>query len=204
MWMMWLREHGRSLAAGAAVMVAGFRLARFWWFEFGMALILLGAAALGYLVGMARSAVLDAELTERIDRATRPAARGTRAGAGGEVAFRRRIAYRAELAAGATGRRCGRRPGRGDRAGDRHRSTARRPDSPALRPGLEWHQGETVLAAAEREDGRPRSWCYREGDRGRRAGGRRVESPGQGRSRVRRQLLLPVDDNYSCRRASQR
>ena len=68
MWMMWLREHGRWLAAGAGVMVAGFGLARFWWFEFGMALILLGAAALGYLVGLARSAVLDAELTERIDR----------------------------------------------------------------------------------------------------------------------------------------
>ena len=68
MWKMWLREHGRWLAAGAGVMVAGFGLARFWWFEFGMALILLGAAALGYLVGLARSAVLDAELTERIDR----------------------------------------------------------------------------------------------------------------------------------------
>ena len=68
MWMMWLREHGRWLAAGAGVMVAGFGLARFWWFEFGMALILLGTAALGYLVGLARSAVLDAELTERIDR----------------------------------------------------------------------------------------------------------------------------------------
>ena len=66
--MMWLREHGRWLAAGAGLMVAGFGLARFWWFEFGMALILLGAAALGYLVGLARSAVLDAELTERIDR----------------------------------------------------------------------------------------------------------------------------------------
>ena len=68
MWKMWLREHGRWLAAGAGVVVAGFGLARFWWFEFGMALILLGAAALGYLVGLARSAVLDAELTERIDR----------------------------------------------------------------------------------------------------------------------------------------
>ena len=68
MWKMWLREHGRWLAAGAGVMVAGFGLARFWWFEFGMALILLGAAALGYLAGLARSAVLDAELTERIDR----------------------------------------------------------------------------------------------------------------------------------------
>ena len=68
MWKMWLREHGRWLAAGAGVLVAGFGFARFWWFEFGMALILLGAAALGYLVGLARSAVLDAELTERIDR----------------------------------------------------------------------------------------------------------------------------------------
>ena len=65
---MWLHEHGGWLAAGAGLMVAGFGLARFWWFEFGMALILLGAAALGYLVGLARSAVLDAELTERIDR----------------------------------------------------------------------------------------------------------------------------------------
>ena len=65
---MWLREHGRWLAAGAGVMVAGFGLARFGWFEFGMALILLGAAALGYLVGLVRSAVLDAELTERIDQ----------------------------------------------------------------------------------------------------------------------------------------
>ena len=65
---MWLREHGRWLAAGAGLMVAGFGLARFWWFEFGMALILLGAAALGCLVGLARSAALDAELTERIDR----------------------------------------------------------------------------------------------------------------------------------------
>ena len=68
MWRTWLREHGRWLAAGAGLMAAGFGLARFWWFEFGMALILLGAAALGYLVGLARSAVLDAELTERIDR----------------------------------------------------------------------------------------------------------------------------------------
>lgn len=68
MWKMWLREHGRWLAAGAGLMVAGFGLARFWWFEFGMALVLLGAAALGYLLGLARSAVLDAELTERIDR----------------------------------------------------------------------------------------------------------------------------------------
>ena len=68
MWKMWLREHGRWLAAGAGLMVAGFGLARFWWFEFGMALVLLGAAALGYLVGLARSAVFDAELTERIDR----------------------------------------------------------------------------------------------------------------------------------------
>ena len=68
MWRMWLREHGRWLAAGAGVMVAGFGLARFGWFEFGMALILLGAAALGYLVGLVRSAVLDAELTERIDQ----------------------------------------------------------------------------------------------------------------------------------------
>ena len=49
-------------------MVAGSGLARFWWFEFGMALVLLGAAALGCLVGLARSAVLDAALTERIDR----------------------------------------------------------------------------------------------------------------------------------------
>ena len=69
MWKMWVREHGRWLAAGVGLMVAGFGLARFWWFEFGMGLILLGAAALGYLVGLARSAVLDAELTERIDRA---------------------------------------------------------------------------------------------------------------------------------------
>ena len=65
---MWLREHGRWLAAGAGLTVAGFVLARFWWFEFGMALILLGAATLGYLLGLARSAVLDAELAERIDR----------------------------------------------------------------------------------------------------------------------------------------
>ena len=68
MWKIWLREHGTWLAAGAGLLVAGLGLARFWWFEFGMALILLGAAALGYLVGLARSAVLDAELTERIDR----------------------------------------------------------------------------------------------------------------------------------------
>ena len=66
--MMWLREHGRWLAAAAGLMVAGLGLARFWWFEFGMALVLLGAAALGYLVGLVRSAVLDTELTERIDR----------------------------------------------------------------------------------------------------------------------------------------
>ena len=65
---MWLHEHGRWLVAGAGLMVAGFGLTRFWWFEFGMALILLGTAALGYLVGLARSAVLDAELKERIDR----------------------------------------------------------------------------------------------------------------------------------------
>ena len=68
MWTMWLREHGRWLAVGASLILAGLGLARFWWFEFGMALVLLGAAALGYLVGLARSAVLDAELTERIDR----------------------------------------------------------------------------------------------------------------------------------------
>ena len=49
-------------------MAAGFALARFWWFEFGMALVLLGSAALGCLVGLVRSAALDAELTERIDR----------------------------------------------------------------------------------------------------------------------------------------
>ena len=66
---MWLSAHGGWLAAGAGLMAAGLGLARFWWFEFGIALILLGAAALGYLVGLARSAVLDAELTERIDRA---------------------------------------------------------------------------------------------------------------------------------------
>ena len=68
MWTTWLREHGRWLAAGAGLMLAGLGLARFWWFEFGIALVLLGAAALGYLVGLARSAILDAELTERIDR----------------------------------------------------------------------------------------------------------------------------------------
>ena len=68
MWKMWLHEHGRWLVVGAGLMVAGFGLARLWWFEFGMALILLGTAALGCLVGLARSAVLDAELTERIDR----------------------------------------------------------------------------------------------------------------------------------------
>ena len=68
MWKVWLREHGRWLAAGAGLMLAGLGLARFWWFEFGMALVLLGTAALGYLVGLARSAVLDAELAERIDR----------------------------------------------------------------------------------------------------------------------------------------
>ena len=68
MWKIWLREHGRWLVAGAGFMVAGFALARFWWFEVGIALILLGASALGYLMGLARSAVLDAELTERIDR----------------------------------------------------------------------------------------------------------------------------------------
>ncbi len=68
MWTTWLREHGRWLAAGTGLILAGLGLARFWWFEFGMALVLLGAAALGYLVGLARSAVLDAELTERIDR----------------------------------------------------------------------------------------------------------------------------------------
>ena len=65
---MWLREHGRWLAAGAGLVAIGSALARFWWFEFGMGLVLLGAAALGCLVGLARSAVLDAELTERIDR----------------------------------------------------------------------------------------------------------------------------------------
>ena len=68
MWKMWLREHGKWLAVGSGLMLAGLGLARFWWFEFGMALILLGAAALGYLVGLARSKVLDAELTKRIDR----------------------------------------------------------------------------------------------------------------------------------------
>ena len=68
MWRIWLLEHGRWLAAGVGLMVAGSGLARFWWFEFGMALLLLGAAALGCLVGLARSAVLDAALTERIDR----------------------------------------------------------------------------------------------------------------------------------------
>ena len=68
MWRMWSREHGRWLAAGAGLMVAGFGLARCWRFEFGIALILLGAATLGYLVGLVRSAVLDAELTEQIDR----------------------------------------------------------------------------------------------------------------------------------------
>lgn len=68
MWKTWLSEHGRWLVAGAGLMAAGLGLARFWWFEFGMALVLLGTAALGYLVGLARSAVLDAELTERIDR----------------------------------------------------------------------------------------------------------------------------------------
>ena len=68
MWTTWLREHGRWLAVGAGLILAGLGLARFWWFEFGMALVLLGAAALGYLVGLVRSAVLDAELTERIDR----------------------------------------------------------------------------------------------------------------------------------------
>ncbi|MCY4121970.1 MAG: hypothetical protein OXG72_13735 [Acidobacteria bacterium] len=68
MWRIWLLEHGRWLAAGVGLMVAGSGLARFWWFEFGMALVLLGAAALGCLVGLARSAVLDAALTERIDR----------------------------------------------------------------------------------------------------------------------------------------
>ena len=184
MWKMWLREHGRWLAAGAGLMVAGFGLTRFWWFEFGMALVLLGAAALGSLVGLARSAVLDAELTERYRPAARRAARGTTAGAGGEVAFRRRIAYREELAgAGAAGRRCGRGPGRGGGAGERYRSAARRPHPAALRPGLGGHKGETVLAAGGREDGRPRSRRDREGDRGRRAGGRRVVSPGQGRSR---------------------
>ena len=47
MWKMWLREHGGWLAAGVVLMAAGFALARFWWFEFGMALVLLGAAALG-------------------------------------------------------------------------------------------------------------------------------------------------------------
>ena len=66
MWKMWLLEHGKWLAAGVGLMVAGLGLAGFW-FEFGMALVLLGAAALGYLVGVARSAVLDAALTERID-----------------------------------------------------------------------------------------------------------------------------------------
>ena len=68
MWRMCLREPGGWLVAGGGLIVAGFGLARFWWFEFGMALILLGAAALGYLLGLARSAALDAELTERIDR----------------------------------------------------------------------------------------------------------------------------------------
>lgn len=68
MWRMWLSEHGRWLVAAAGLMAAGLGLARFWWFEFGIALVLLGAAALGYLVGLVRSAVLDAELTERIDR----------------------------------------------------------------------------------------------------------------------------------------
>ena len=68
MWKIWLLGHGRWLAAGVGLMVAGLGLARFWWFEFGMALVLLGAAALGCLVGLARSAVLDAALTERIDR----------------------------------------------------------------------------------------------------------------------------------------
>ena len=68
MWRMCLREPGGWLIAGGGLIVAGFGLARFWWFEFGMALILLGAAALGYLLGLARSAALDAELTERIDR----------------------------------------------------------------------------------------------------------------------------------------
>ena len=68
MWKMWLREHGRWLAAGAGLMVTGLALARFWWFEFGMSLVLLGTAGLGFLVGLARSAVLDAALTERIDR----------------------------------------------------------------------------------------------------------------------------------------
>ncbi|MYH29823.1 MAG: hypothetical protein F4137_13440 [Acidobacteria bacterium] len=63
-----MSAHGGWLVAGAGLMVAGLGLARFWWFEFGMALVLLGAAALGYLVGLVRSAVLDAELTERIDR----------------------------------------------------------------------------------------------------------------------------------------
>lgn len=65
---MWLREHGRWLAAAAGLMVAGLGLARFWSFEFGMALVLLGAATLGYLLGLARSAALDAALSERIDR----------------------------------------------------------------------------------------------------------------------------------------
>ena len=35
MWRMCLREPGGWLVAGGGLIVAGFGLARFWWFEFG-------------------------------------------------------------------------------------------------------------------------------------------------------------------------
>ena len=112
--------------------------------------------------------------------ATRRVARGTTAGAGGGVGFRG-IAYREELAgAGAAGRRCWPRLGRGVGAGERRRPAARRPHQAALRPGVERHPGEALLAARGREDGRPRSRCDREGGRGRRSGGCRPVSPQTG------------------------
>ena len=63
-----LRETGGWLIAGCVAVAAGGALAVFWWLEFGAALVVLGAAALGYGGGVARSAAVDAALTARVDR----------------------------------------------------------------------------------------------------------------------------------------
>ena len=66
--MWWMRLKAASwLVVGVGLAVVGVVVARLWWFEFGAALVLLAAGALGYVLGLGRSAALDAELTRQID-----------------------------------------------------------------------------------------------------------------------------------------
>ena len=153
-------------------------------FEFGIALILLGTAALGYLVGLARSKVLDAELTERIDRQLEELREE-----------QRRVLEEKRLSDGVS-------PIEQSWRALAQRAGAPDEDPPAARvpaDDIDRRLADLIRQRCDRVwtgikekrywrqvDGKtvgPDLGCDREGDRGSRAGGRRVVSPGPGRSR---------------------